>query len=498
MAESKRKQSGKLAEIFAKINMSDLPAMSSHVQEILDLTSNKKYLKHEHLTKIVLQDYSLTNKVLQFANSAYFSPGQKVSTVSMAVAILGFDTVRDLCLAIALFDDFIQAGVDKKAISKLLIRSFLSAMLAREIVTTRFVQIMPEEAFICSLMRNLGKMVACIYFPALFQDVEEGVIEGEVSEDEATRKAFDGMTFSELGIELARFWNLTESVIASMDTEPEKPEDENDETGYLKNLADFSNRFVDMLCSSNTVEPLMEQYGEILFVTEEEVNVILENTAEASAVIFDSIRYGIEELEGCRKKAVLDDYEDIEEDAGESGIDEKQPRFNEQLANEYSLKLSQILMSPFKLEHFFTILTESLWKCMKFDRVILGMLKIQGSDKYVKGLIGLDNLKQNGVKEFQQKLTSSNHAVYQALSSCKDMVVPDDTPGAFPEELREFVNGRTIYLFPICIRDKGIALLYMDKKVDKPTLTKQEIRYTRMFRDIAVKAIMRKEKKDQE
>jgi hypothetical protein len=78
------------------------------------------------------------------------------------------------------------------------------------------------------------------------------------------------------------------------------------------------------------------------------------------------------------------------------------------------------------------------------------------------------------------------------------MVVPDDTPGAFPEELREFVNGRTVYLFPICIRDKGIALLYMDKKVDKPTLTKQEIRYTRMFRDIAVKAIMRKEKKDQE
>ena len=108
MSESKRKPSGKLAEIFAKINMSDLPAMSAHVQEILDLTSNKKYLKHEHLTKIVLQDYSLTNKVLQFANSAYYSPGQKVSTVSMAVAILGFDTVRDLCLAIALFDDFIQ------------------------------------------------------------------------------------------------------------------------------------------------------------------------------------------------------------------------------------------------------------------------------------------------------------------------------------------------------------------------------------------------------
>jgi len=499
MAESKRKKSGKLAEIFAKINMSDLPAMSSHVQEILDLTSNKKYLKHEHLTKIVLQDYSLTNKVLQFANSAYYSPGQKVSTVSMAVAILGFDTVRDLCLAIALFDDFIQAGVDKKAISKLLIRSFLSAMLAREIVATRFTQIMPEEAFICSLMRNLGKMVACIYFPALFQDIEQEVIEKEATEDEVTRKVFDGMTFSELGVELAKFWNLTDSVIASMNTDPIMPDGENDEIGYLNNLADFSNRFVDMLCTSNTVEPLLEKYSGIFFVTEDEVNVILENTAEASAVIFDSIRYGIEELEGCRKKTVLEDYEGIEQQTDTNRVAAKKSRFNEQLANEYSLKLSQVLMSPFKLDHFFTLLTEALWKCMKFDRVILGIPKIEGSDKYIKGLVGRDKGgNQSNAREFSQKLTQSNHAVYQSLSSCRDMVVPDNTPGAFPDDLQSFVNGRTVYLFPVCIRDKGIALLYMDKKAHRPRLSKKEIRYTRMFRDIAVKAIMRKEKKQQE
>lgn len=498
MAESKRKQSGKLAEIFAKINMSDLPAMSSHVKEILDLTSNKKYLKHEHLTKIVLQDYSLTNKVLQFANSAYYSPGHKVSTVSMAVAILGFDTVRDLCLAIALFDDFIQAGVDKQAICKLLIRSFLSAMLAREIVTTRFVQITPEEAFICSLMRNLGKMVACIYFPALYKDIEQEVAETGMSEDDVTPKLLDGMTFAELGIELAKFWNLTDAVIASMDNDPDNPEDEDDQIGYLKNMADFSNRFVDMLCTSNTVEPLLEKYGDILFVTEEETNIILENTAEASAVIFDSIRYGLEELEGCRKKIDLGEFEDIEEDTDFNQIKGEKAEFSEQLANEYSLRLSQILMAPFKLDNFFSILTEALFKCIGFDRVILGMLRIQGKDKYIKGLMGQGDINPDGVKEFQQKLTSSQHAVFQALNNCKDMIVPDNTAGAFPDELKPFVDGRTVYLFPMCLRDKGIALLYMDKKNDKPILTKKQIRYTRMFRDIAVKAIMRKEKKSQE
>ena len=493
MSESKRKPSGKLAEIFAKINMSDLPAMSSHVQEILDLTSNKKYLKHEHLTKIVLQDYSLTNKVLQFANSAYYSPGQKVATVSMAVAILGFDTVRDLCLAIALFDDFIQAGIEKEAISKLLIRSFLSAMLAREIVSTRFIRILPEAAFICSLMRNLGRMVACIYFPALFQDIEREVVEADISEEDATRKFLDGMTFPELGVELAKFWNLTDTVIASMDTDPPKPESEDDEIGYLKNMADFSNRFVDGLCGNNSLEPLLLKYSEILLVDEAGAIDILENTAEASAVIFDSIRFGLQELEECRGKENLEapGGSDHESDKGEV---QGKADFNEQLVNEYSLKLSQTLMAPFKLEHFFSLLAEALWKGVGFDRVLLLMLKIQGSEKYMKGLIGRGEISQEEAKKFLHPLEKVDHAVVRALKGCKDMVVPENTQGAFPEELEQFVSSRTVYLFPICLRKKGVALLYMDKKSDQPALTKKQIKYTRMFRDLAVKAIMRQDK----
>jgi eukaryotic-like serine/threonine-protein kinase len=489
MSESKRKQSGKLAEIFAKINMSDLPAMSTHVQEILDLTSNKKYLKHEHLTKIVLQDYSLTNKVLQFANSAYYSPGQKVSTVSMAVAILGFDTVRDLCLAIALFDDFIQAGIEKEAISKLLIRSFLSAMLAREIVATRFIRLLPEEAFICSLMRNLGKMVACIYFPALFQDIEHEVGEAGISEDDATRRFLDGMTFSELGVELAKFWNLTDTVIAAMDTDPPKPENEDDEIGYLKNMADFSNRFVDGLCGNNGLEPLLLKYSEILLVDEDEAIDILERTAEASAVIFDSIRFGVQELEECRRK----ESQDASDGLDSREVQEKAD-VNEQVINEYSLKLSQTLMAPFKLEHFFSLLADALWKGVGFDRVVFSMLKIQGDEKYIKGLIGRGEVSPEEVKKFQYSLQKADHAVVQALKGGKDMAVPENTTGAFPEELEQFVSGRTVYLFPICLRKKGVALLYMDRKSDQPALTKKQIRYTRMFRDIAVKAIMRKDK----
>lgn len=193
-----KKSQVKLEEVFAQINMSELPAMSVHVQELLALTSGKRSVNYDALAEIILHDYSLTHKVLQFANSAYFALGQKVSTVSMAVAVLGFDTVRDLALGIVLYDDFIQAGVDTDEISVLMTRSFLAAVLARKLTESRYLKVLPEEAFICSLMRNLGKMIVCIYLPSVYQNISAEAQQG-FSEDAAARGGLDGLTYAELG-----------------------------------------------------------------------------------------------------------------------------------------------------------------------------------------------------------------------------------------------------------------------------------------------------------
>ena len=83
MTESKGKPSGKLAEIFAKMNMSELPAMSNHVQELISLAHSSRSAAND-LSRVILKDYSLTNKVLQVVNSAYYSLGQSVSSISRA------------------------------------------------------------------------------------------------------------------------------------------------------------------------------------------------------------------------------------------------------------------------------------------------------------------------------------------------------------------------------------------------------------------------------
>jgi len=68
-AQKRSKPSGKLAEIFARMNMSEIPAMASNVQELISLTQSSRSAAYE-LSKVILKDYSLTNKVLQVVNSA--------------------------------------------------------------------------------------------------------------------------------------------------------------------------------------------------------------------------------------------------------------------------------------------------------------------------------------------------------------------------------------------------------------------------------------------
>ncbi|MDH3393506.1 MAG: HDOD domain-containing protein, partial [Desulfobulbaceae bacterium] len=108
MSEEPQAPSEKLSEIFAKMNMSELPAMSSNVQELISLTHSSRSAAYD-LSKVILKDYSLTNKVLQVVNSAYYALGKQVNSISRAVTVLGFDAVRDLATAIALFEDFIKS-----------------------------------------------------------------------------------------------------------------------------------------------------------------------------------------------------------------------------------------------------------------------------------------------------------------------------------------------------------------------------------------------------
>jgi HD-like signal output (HDOD) protein len=79
-----------------------LPAISAFAQQALSLLQDPSS-RPADIARIIGQDEALTTRVLQVVNSGFYALPGKVSTISHAVTLLGFQQVYLLVLSVALF-----------------------------------------------------------------------------------------------------------------------------------------------------------------------------------------------------------------------------------------------------------------------------------------------------------------------------------------------------------------------------------------------------------
>lgn len=294
MEVNNRKNQERLAEIFGKINLSELPAMSDHVSQILAISSNSK-VTAEELAEIILKDYSLTNKILQVVNSPFYSRGVQVTTIERAVTIIGIDMIKELAISISLFEEFIKSGVEKEGISKLLTKSFLSANLSKAVCTTKRITVPPEEAYVCTLLHKLGETIILLYVPEIYNKIQEAGLRGGSAEN-MTRLLLKGHTFADIGMEIAKFWHFSDMIVSAMEPDPPIPESRLDSVAIIQNLAVFSNRLTSALCEDSNLDVLMSKYQKMFAINLKEVINILYETIETSEYISGALNYGLTKL----------------------------------------------------------------------------------------------------------------------------------------------------------------------------------------------------------
>ena len=276
------------------MNLGELPAISGHVNEVLKITLNKR-ASTNCVSNVILKDYSLTNKVLQVANSAYYIRGARISTIDRAVAALGLDVVRELAVSISLIEEFLKSGGEKEGLSKQMAISLLSANLSKLLVQTYKIPVSPEEAYVCSLLHDLGRIILTIYFPDVYRRVEAGTTSGS-SEDAMCRLMFKQLTFNEIGEEIARFWNFSDTIIACMDPNPPEVESLVDELHILQNLAVFSNLFIRDICNKKPPHIMARRFKKLFPIKMLTVLAMCLSLADTVGSVSGVIRYGLTKL----------------------------------------------------------------------------------------------------------------------------------------------------------------------------------------------------------
>lgn len=189
----------------------DFPAMSRTLAEINRITGDEKTTL-ARISGAVLRDYALTNRLLKLANSpVYPHLAGKVTTVSDAIRMLGFNEVRLVSSGLACFGHFAQGR--QKRLREESTASFVAGLLARHLAVRAGLSDV-EEAFIAGMLFNLGQALALFYFPEDHWEIENLVKRG-VPPDEAARRIL-GVSLPELGHAIGKAWSLPAAVVDCM------------------------------------------------------------------------------------------------------------------------------------------------------------------------------------------------------------------------------------------------------------------------------------------
>jgi HD-like signal output (HDOD) protein/ActR/RegA family two-component response regulator len=104
--------------------------------------------------RIIDGDVAITAKLIQIVNSAFFTQGNRVSTVQRALGVLGTDVVRGLLLAVEVFRRF-EDRADAAAIEALLQHSKRVAQLARTLAPRE----LAGDAYVAGMLHDIGDLV---------------------------------------------------------------------------------------------------------------------------------------------------------------------------------------------------------------------------------------------------------------------------------------------------------------------------------------------------
>jgi len=230
----------------------DLPAFSEHIVEINSKLSSLTAITFSSagdLAKIILKDYSLTNKLLKVVNSAlYVTLSGKVATVSKAVLLLGFEKIRMIAATLMIFEH-LQNKTQATELKEMAIGSFMSGMIAMDVADNMKLG-GKEEIFICAMLHSLGKMLAICYLPEEHAEIKKRMDQKGFDEAMASQSVM-GVTYTGLGMDVSRSWNFPDKIVRSMEAPPAgviaQPRTENE---VLRNLSNYSNDLFN--CFMNT------------------------------------------------------------------------------------------------------------------------------------------------------------------------------------------------------------------------------------------------------
>ncbi len=408
----------------------------------------------------ILEDPSLTAHVLKLANSIYYNPGSKrISTVSRALLRLGADTVKEMCLGIALVET-VLSGLHKEKVAIEISRAFHAAVQARRMAKRRSLS-GPEEIFIGALLTRIGNMVFWCFSGQEGEKLERAMLNTE-REDEAEMEVL-GFKLERLTLRLSQEWRLSDLL---------------ESVFYDKKGTDPRVLSIRLGCAvarasengwhSPEMEKIIGEAADFLQSTEEETVKMLHESAIAASEITAS--YGAKKSSGLIP--LPEQVSPSASPAAEIKHKYPEPDPNIQLC---SLRDLSTLVTSGKgdVNLVLSIVLEGIYRGIGMDRVVFALL--MPDRRRLVGKYGLGCVDDGWVGNLIIDLDPKMPNIFDYLIKNNRPVRITDNPDKsieplLTEKLSNQTGGGPFLATPIAIKGTIIGVIYADRNLSGRSL----------------------------
>lgn len=499
----------------------DFPALSQSISSINKIAGNDQD-SLQKLSTAILKDFALTNKLLRMVNSATFGQfSGRISTISRAVMILGFNTIRNLAVTLMLVEHMQnrnQAGHMREEV----LASFMVGQLGKRLAAKSGHKD-AEEGFICAMFYNLGRLLVAYYFHEESLEIKKKLQKGE-KEDPAAHAVL-GVSYRDIGQAVSKAWNLPAQITSSMkrldDEVVRTPRVDEERLRLISNMANDLFEAISGPADerSKQLEVIHARYRDAAPLTAKQMQelakeALTELVAEAP---YFGLQAGRSELLTKIRQSVSDNSEmgstaganaTGPDDASTSAerltmtaplsgeLEAEEPETNQGTLTAGIQDITNTLVDNFNLNDLFRMVLETIYRGMKFDRVVLFLRDLQQPRLVAR--FGFGQQIDQVTHKVAIPLARSEDVFHLACVKYSDIFIEnvntESIKNHVPPWYRQSLAGETFLLLPLVVDKKLIGLLYADMRHSgQLVITPKELSLLKTLRNQLVLGIRQKQ-----
>lgn len=442
--------SKKLNQWVVRLSKEELPAFAHTARSMASIAANNES-SADDLANAILKDSAMTARVLRMANSSYYNPvGRRIHTVSYAIVLLGFETVRNLSLSIAMIDTVLNGECYEQALSEL-IYSYHAAVQARQVAELLGLDEL-EYIFIAALLHRLGQTIFWCFPYGQAKNLIAEYEKNELEEDSELQVL--GFTLMQLTRALTEEWHLSDLLSHALKNKIQHGDQEEFCVQWGYDIAKCAHEG----WPKETFEKLL---GELDKVGQIDSSIarkeILKNVQSTIKCLKECGIVQVDQLLNCLEEGA--EEKETHKDAGISSAD---------LQLIMIRQLTHMLSERRDLNSILSAVLEGILRALKMDHVLFSWLDSRKNTLIAKQALGTH--RKYLLKKFNYSVGPHDDNIFSRIirtkkprwHTTKDLT---NQPLFESSRLKENLRTTDFFCYPIMQGDSPLGLIYADRSV---------------------------------